>query len=208
MNKRTIMLLCSVPFVLGGCLGSPAPQDHYYRLELPETQTPFELPPLHGTLQVTRPWADALTGERHLLYRQNTGTSQVHRHAYHRWIDSPTLILQQQISHYLRKARIANQVVTPEFRVKADYRFSCRVAKMERVLGEAPHVVVELELGLTHMRSREAVLLQTYHEEQPAQDASITTTIKAYNQAITKILNQFMRDASTLPEAIRITHTP
>ena len=207
MKHMTIPFLLTFTLTFSGCLGSPAPQDHYYRLELSQAEAPFTTPPLHGTLQVTRPWADALTSERHLLYRQNTGTSQVHRHAYHRWIDSPTLILQQQMADYLRSSRVARQVVTPEHRVKADYRFTCRVVKLERVLDNDPRVVMELELGLTHMRDREAVLLQTYHVEQPANNHDIATSIVAYNQALTTILNQFLGDASTLPEAIRIKHT-
>ena len=208
MKNWRWLLSCSLAMVLGGCLGSPAPQDRYYRLELPEARAQFHYPPLQGTLQITRPRADALTSERHLLYRQHTKTSQVHRHAYHRWIDSPTLILQQQIAQYLREAGIAEQVVTPELRVKTDYQFTCRVTKMERVLADSPRVVVELELGLTHKRDREAVLLRTYYEEQQAHSHDISAAITAYNQALTNILNQFLKDASTLPEAIRINHHP
>ncbi len=208
MKNGHVWILSSLTILLTSCMGGPAPQDHYYRLELPEATSQLHTPPLRGTLQVTRPWADALTSERHLLYRKNTETSQVHRHAYHRWIDSPTLILQQQIAHYLRDSGIASQVVTPELRIKANYQFSCRILKMERVLDQSPRVIVELELGLTHMRNREAVLLRTYHEEQPMTAQDISSSIEAYNHTISRILKQFVNDTSTLPEAIRVTHNP
>ncbi|MGB0908772.1 MAG: ABC-type transport auxiliary lipoprotein family protein [Nitrospirales bacterium] len=208
MKHWHLWILSSLGFFLASCMGGPAPQDHYYRLELPEPTSQFHAPPLQGTLQITRPWADALTSERHLLYRQNMKTSQVFRHAYHRWSDSPTLILQQQIAHYLRGSGIASQVVTPELRVKANYQFSCRISKMERVLDNSPRVIIELELGVIHMRNREAMLLRTYYEELPINTHKISDSIEGYNQALTIILNQFIKDTSNLPTAIPIKHHP
>jgi len=208
MKKSIATFLCSATLIFAGCLGGPAPQDHFYRLELPLPDSSFASPLLHGTLQITRPWADALTSERHLLYRTKTGTSQIHRHAYHRWIDSPTLIVQQQIAQYLRNAGMAEHVVTPNLRVKADYRFSCRIIKLERLIDDSPRVIMEMELGLTHIREREAVLLRTYHVEQPANGRDIAAAIAAYNEALTIILKQFLDDTSSLPEAIRVTHRP
>ncbi|GJL65771.1 MAG: ABC transporter [Nitrospirales bacterium] len=200
--------LISLTCMLSGCLGGPAPQDHFYRLELPTPESSFSSPLLQGTIQITRPWADALTSERRLLYRIMTGTAQVHRHAYHRWIDSPTLIVQQQITQYLRNAGVATHVVTPELRIKADYRFTCRITRLERILDESPRVMMELELGLIRLREREAVMLQTYRVEQQANSTDIPAAIEAYNQALTKILNQFLEDLSTLPKAIRLTQSP
>jgi len=180
----------------GGCLGGPAPQDHFYRLELQPPVIRLDSPPLPGTLQVMRPWADALTGERHLLYRQQSGSSQLHRHGYHRWVDSPTNLLQQEMARYLRASGIANQVVTPEHRTKSDYMLSCRLVKLERVLDGSPRVLMELELGLTHTRDREAFLLHTYREEQQTQSEDVTEAVKAFDHALTKILDRFVVDVS------------
>lgn len=183
--------------VLEGCLGGgPAPQDHYYRLELQPPVTSLDVSPLKGTLQILRPWADALTGERHIVYRQDSGTAQLHRHAYHRWVDSPTNLLQQEIAKYLRASNIAEQVVIPEHRTKSDYVLSCRMAKLERVLGGSPRVVIELELGLTHTREREAFWLHTYTEEQQANGAGVPEAVMAFNQALAHILDRFVVDVS------------
>ena len=192
-----IVLLAST-LSLGGCLGGPAPQDHFYRLELPGPTTRLDPPPLNGTLQVTRPWADALTSERQLLFRQNHGSSRLHRHAYHRWVDSPTLILQQEIARYLRRAHIAKQVVTPELRVKVDYVLNCRIAKLEQVLDDSPRVVMELELSITHVNDRQALMLETYHEEQATESPGISASVIAYTHALTNILNRFLDDSSRL----------
>ncbi|GJL55053.1 MAG: hypothetical protein NPIRA02_21850 [Nitrospirales bacterium] len=201
-------LIFSTALLLEGCLGGPAPQDHFYRLELPTPQSSFTSPLLQGTLQITRPWADALTRERQLLYRTTTRTAQVQRHTYHHWIDSPTLIVQQQIAQYLRHSGMATQVVTPDLRVNADYRLSCHMTKLERIVDDPPRVIMEMELGLSHIREREVVLLRTYHVEEPAHGYNITATIEAYNHALTNILDQFLADTSSIPMARRVTHQP
>ena len=186
--------------MLSGCLSvGTAPPDHFYRLELTAPDLRFDSSVLPGTIQVTRPSADALTGERYLLYRENGQSMQVRHHPYHQWMDSPTLIIQQEIARYLRSAQLSDHVVTPEHRARVDYLLSCRIAKFERVLDDSPRVVMELELGLTHMRNREPLLLQTYREEQPTRGEGVAASIEAYDQALGKILKRFVADASNIP---------
>ncbi len=194
MTRVSTALLLAGAMALGACAAGPAPTDHFYRFDLPQPESRFDVPVLKGTLLVTRPWADALTGERHLLYRQNGGSSQLRRHAYHRWVDSPTLMLQREIARYLRAAGVADQVVTPELRTKMDYLLSCRIAKLERVLDSSPHVTLELELGITRMEDRRALLLETYLEEQSANGNGIAASVAAYNMALSKILDRFMAE--------------
>ena len=209
MNKASVKILCSLIVLMGGCLGAPAPSEQFYRLEVSfPTVAQFKNPLLLGTLQIMRPRSDALTGERNLLYRVNAGTSEVHRHAYHRWIDSPTRLLQQQITNYLRHSGMAKQVVTPELRIKADYRLTCYLTRLERIVNDHPRVIMELELGLTHIKNREAILLETYSAEQPAQGLDIASSIVAYNQALENILGQFLKRLSTVPSTIPVTHHP
>lgn len=201
--KRTIYCLLRGSTIFGflllsGCLsGQPSP-DYFYRLNLPDPATRLDPSPLNGTLQVTRPWADALTAERHLVYRKDGNASQLNHHAYHRWVDSPTLLLQQEMTQYLRKAGLAPQVVTPKMRTKADYVLSCRIAKLERVLDQSPRVILELELGITSIKDRRTILLRTYREELQTRNAEVAASIKGYNQALSNILHRFMTDASKL----------
>ena len=193
--------------LLQGCLGGQPSPDYYYRLTVPEPETRLDPSPLQGTLQVVRPRADALTGARHLVYRKEGNISQLNHHAYHRWIDSPTLLLQQEITQYLRKAGLAQQVVTPAMRTKSDYALSCRIAKLERVLDNTPRVIMELELGITSMQDRKTLLIRTYREEIQTTEQEVTTSIHAYNQALSNILHRFLTDASTLA-VIRLTNSP
>jgi len=201
------LVLASV-LAVGGCLSGPAPTDQFYQLELPEPQRQFDTPPLKGTLQVTRPETNALTGERPLLYRQDSGSTQVHRYAYHRWVDSPTIMLQQEMTRYLRTSHLANQVVTPKFRVKVDYILSCQILKLERLLDGSPRVVMELELGITSIQDNQTLLLQTYREEQSANGDGIDASVVAYNQALSEILNRFLADSSMLGDGRKPTARP
>lgn len=192
--------------LVSGCLGGQPSPDYYYRLNVPDPETKLDPAPLAGTLQVTRPWADALTSERHLVYRKDNNISQLNHHAYHRWIDSPTLLLQQEMAQYFRKAGLAQQIVTPEMRTKADYALSCRIARLERVLDQSPRVILELELGITSMKDRRTLLLRNYREEYPTTNLEVASSINAYNQALSKILHRFIRDTSQL-SLLKLTDT-
>ena len=203
------ILTVSGLLLLGGCLSiETAPADHFYRLELTTPDLRFDSPVLPGTIQVTRPSADALTGERYLLYRETGQSMQVRHHPYHQWMDSPTLIIQQEVARYLRASQLAEHVVTPEHRAKVDYLLSCRIAKFERVLDGSPRVVMELEMGLTHMRNREPLLLQTYREEQPTRGEGVAASIEAYDLALAKILKRFVADASNIPLTAKAELSP
>ena len=204
-----ISLLCHLvlgALLLSGCFGGQPSPDYFYRLTVPDPDSRFDPAPLQGTLQITRPRADALTSERHLVYRKDNNISQINHHAYHRWVDSPTLLLQQEMTHYLRKAGLALQVVTPEMRTKADYALSCRIGKLERVFDQSPRVILELELGITSMKDRRTILLRTYREEQPTTDLEVASSIRAYNQALASILNRFLTDTSNL-SLLKLTNT-
>jgi ABC-type uncharacterized transport system auxiliary subunit len=96
---------------------------------------------------------------------------------------------------------MADQVTTPELRARADYLLSCRIAKLERVLDGSPRVVMELELGITHLKDRHTLLLHTYREEQKTNGNGVVASIVAYNIALTNILNQFLADVSGFGDA-------
>ena len=200
-TSSRIWMICQLllaPLAITGCFGAQPTPDFFYRLNVPAPEIHLDSPALEGTLQVTRPWADALTSERHLVYRKDRNHSQLNHHAYHRWADSPTLLLQQEMTQYLRKAGLAQQVVTPEIRTKADYALSCRIAKLERVIDQSPRVILELELGITSMKDRKTVILRTYREEQSTTNREVSSSVNAYNQALANILHRFLNDSSKL----------
>ncbi len=114
-------------------------------------------------------------------------------------------MIQQEMTRYLRASHVADQVVTPQFRVKVDYILSCRILKLERLVGSSPRVVMELELGITSIQDNQAVLLQTYREEHSANGEGMEASVVAYNQALSKILSRFLADSSMLGDGGRET---
>lgn len=193
-----VLVLIACAGTLGGCLGDRSPVDQFYQLALSDPHRKFDSPPLQGTLQVARPWANALTGERSLLYRKSSQSPQVYRHTYHRWVDSPTILVQQEMIHYLRSSHLADQVVTPKLRVKVDYILSCQIVRLERILDDSPRVVMELELGISSTKNNQALLLRTYREEQVTNNDGIDESVTAYNHALANILDRFLTDVAGL----------
>ncbi len=184
---------------LVGCVAGPAPRDHFYRLELGAPSRALEQAPFSGTLEVRRFRADAVTDGTLVLFCNARDPAEVQRHTYHHWLDSPTAMLQVQMAAYLRAARAAPRVVTPELRLRPDYVLAGRVGRFERVFGESPPgVVVELEFTVTREADRELLLIATYREEREADGDGVGAAALAFDRALADILDRFLADASAL----------
>jgi len=177
-----------------GCAAGPAPRDHFYRLE---TATPRALasPPIAGTLEVDRPRVEAISQGRRILYRDGSSPGEIGRHAYHHWVDPPSVMLQDQLVRYMRLAGAAETVVTPAVHVESDYLVSGRIVRLERILGSGEQrVAVEIELTLMRQKGRELLLLETYSEERVAAGTSVAGSVTAFEQAVTAIFERFVAD--------------
>jgi cholesterol transport system auxiliary component len=188
------LLTALVTVVMLGCASGPAPRDHYYRLE---TAAPNALagPKLAGTLEVGRPRAETISQGRRMLYRDASQPGEIKQHAYHHWVDPPSVMLQDQLVEYLRAAGAAENIVTPAVGVESDYLVSGRIVRLERILGGGDsRVAVELELVLTRQKDRELLLLETYREERVASGGGVAEAVTAYDQAIAAIFERFLAD--------------
>jgi ABC-type uncharacterized transport system auxiliary subunit len=188
------LLPALVAVVTVGCASGPAPRDHYYRLE---TAAPKALasPKLAGTLEVDRLRVEAISQGRRMLYRDMSQSGEIGQHAYHYWVDPPSVMLQDQLVRYLRAAGAAENVVTPAVYVESDYLVSGRIIRMERILsGSEQRVAVEIELVLTRRERRDLLLLETYREERVAPGAGVAASVTAYEQAVSAIFERFLAD--------------
>ena len=177
-----------------GCVSGPAPRDHYYRLEA-ATPEALASPTLAGTLEVDRFRVEAISHGRRMLYSDLSESGEIVQHAYHHWADPPSVMLQDQLVRYLRTARVAENVVTPAVHVESDYLLAGRIVRLEHLLGAAEsRVTVEIEIVLMHQEGRELLLLETYHEERTAPDASVAASVNAYEHAISAIFERFVAD--------------
>ncbi len=187
------LLSLTLGLSLGGCASGPAPVDHYYRFEagLPAAPAAKKWP---GNLQVDRLRADALTGERQILYQQTPGAPEVHRYAYHRWSDAPAILLQVELASFLDAAAVADSVSSVTTPVKADYLVAGRIHSFERVLEPAPRAVVELQLVVTKAGSDTILVNRRYREERPARDGSFEASVNAFSEAVHAIFERFLAD--------------
>ncbi len=189
----------ALPLLVAGCMSGPAPRDHYYRLEAPAPRAKLEPAPLQGTVEVDRLRADALTRERTLLYRESSGDAEVRRHTYHQWIDSPTLLIQQQLVEFLRGAGAAPRVITPELRVKPDLVVAGRLLELEQIRGGSePRVVVRMELTLTRISDRTLLVHETYREQRSTGGVGVPAAVDAFGAALGAIFERFLADAGAL----------
>ncbi len=181
---------------------TPAPSDQFYRLAptaptAPETAAVagHARPLLEGTLSVDRISGDALQQRRPLVFTSHQQPHVLMQHRYHYWSDVPTVGIQKQLASFLRSARVADVVVTPEQRVRIDYQVTGHIERLERVLGEGrPEAVVELELALAAPRDSRLLWTGRYRAEREAESTSVADGVAAINAALGEIFARFAED--------------
>jgi len=176
---------------LAACASGPAPRDHFYRLA-PAAPDPVAAP-LPGTLEVERFSSSDTLRERGIL-RTTPGSPEVTPYGYHRWVDSPTLLLQRALADYLRAAGVAQQVVTPDAGATEDWQVNGHLRALDQVLGPQPGVRIELELRARRTDAASLLVHEVYVAERPAEDATPGAAAKALSVAAGEIFAAFARD--------------
>ncbi len=186
-------------WALTGCLGSTetVPPDHYYRITVDQPDQPAPSVAFPGVLSIATFDGDGLVRGRPVLFTTDGHKGTLRQHNYHYWVDSPSRLLQGQLATFLKNSALAETVVTPEMRVRADYELVGRIIRLERVLGVGPpRVAVKLELSVVRLGDHTLVSTNTFSSEINCVDDSVGAAITAINQAIGKIFNDFVASAS------------
>ncbi len=191
-------IIFSLLILLSGC-GAPGvvPQDSYYRMGDPESVTPAGSM-LDGIVVVPRFLADGLASERNVVYVQSNSSQVLKQYNYHFWSESPTRMIQERTVDYLRLARVASTVVTPEFRAAAEYQLTGKIKRLEQIRGPGPRVVVSLEFGLYRVRDNRLLHLQTYVQELDLDRDDVGSATSAMSAAVLMILARLSEDLSRL----------
>jgi len=183
-------IIGATALILSACTQPELPQDHYYRLEITPPGT-GELK-LNGVLEVERFRADGLISGRPIAYSEGQGhLSEYH---YHFWVEPPVDLLQDAMVTFLRKAGLATHVVTPELRMDEDYLLTGKIKRLERDLSAEPKVVVELEIGLKHVRDDKILVLKTYKRALAQTGEGVHGSVETINRALSDIYTQFLND--------------
>lgn len=195
LNIGFALALVAVTFGLGGCASAPpAPEDHYYRLQATYAAGAAMANPLSGTIEVDRFVADGLTSERGLVYSDAATPSQVHAYHYHFWIKPPTVMLRDEMVAFLREAKAAKAVVTPELRVDADYALTGKIEHLEQVRGKGVNrTLMEIELALREAGDGKLLFLKTYRQENAAAEG-VASAVDSLNTALSIVYADFLAD--------------
>jgi ABC-type uncharacterized transport system auxiliary subunit len=176
----------------------PVPEDHFYRLQAVYASEPIPKTIFSGTIEVDRFIADGLTSERSIVYSQSGKPNQVKAYHYHFWIKPPAVMLRDEIVSFLRAAKIAKAIVTPELRVPAEYVLSGKINHFEQITGERNRVLLEVELSLRSSADGKLLILRSYRIDNESGGPSVAAAVDALNTALSIIYSDFVADLGKL----------
>ena len=186
------LILAAALFLLAACAQPPVPDDHFYRLAVndpaPGAQT------LKGALEVQRFSADGVTAARPIAFSKPEAPGEFQAYHYHFWTEPPTVLLQNKLVEYLRAARLAASVVTPELRIAPQFVLTGRIKRFERILAAPPRVMAEIELGLKEERTDRLIHLATYRAEEQSSGKTVAHAALALGRATARIYGRFLAD--------------
>ena len=182
-----------VVWLVTGCAGPQAPIQHFYKLQLAAPARGEKI--YSENLEVELFHCDALTRGRMMLFRKSVDSAEVQRYEYHLWSDPPPRMLQQQAVAYLTAAGVAEQVVTAAASVRPEIQLTGELLHFEQVvLEDSVHVLVELQVLVTTAQRDVIELNETYREMIAAADASMESTVQAFNIASTRVFDRLVAD--------------
>ena len=198
---RRIITTIAPAFFVAGLLSAcaappPVPEDAFYRLS-PRADSPVAPQPLlEGAVEVGRFAAAGSLGNRPLLFSK-PGSNAVSEYHYHFWIEAPPMLLQSALVSYLRSAGVAEQVVTPDMRVRPDYTVQGRLMRLETITGPTPSGVAEFELSLRRERDGKLLVLGEYRADVPSGANGVGTDAAAIEKAVDKAFAAFVADIAS-----------
>lgn len=192
--KRMVPALAGVGLLAACGSAEPVPEDQFYRLQAAAPEAPAAEARFPGTLEIDRFVADGVTAGRPIVYSEAGKPYQVKEYHYHFWTQPPTVMLRDELVAYLRAAKVSDAVVTPELRVPADYVLTGKIKRLEKIVGDPPKAVLELELGLRKATGGKLVFLETYRIETEASGAGVDAAVRSLNGALSSIYAKFVAD--------------
>jgi ABC-type uncharacterized transport system auxiliary subunit len=190
-----ILLIAYAVILLAGCAGSgPVREDAFYRLDPLPAMSGVAVP-LEGTVLVSAITGRSFAGGRNIVFWDAAQPETIQRYTYHFWVEPPAVLIHDVITQAFRDARLAERVVTPTQRVRADYIVSGTLLRMEhRRESGGSKVLIEMELGLLRTATRDLVTLKRYTVEEAAVDNQIGSAVSAFGRALGRLVALFLED--------------
>ena len=202
MIKRFITPMLAVAAIIGAsglaaCSQPPLPKDNFYRILISPpriTKAARSAPRYKGNLEVARFAAEGITAKLPIVYSAAANPNEVMAYTYHMWTEAPEAMLSEQLVNYLRAAKVADRVVTPESRIDAAYIVSGRIKRFERITGATSKGLVFLELSLRESKNNKLVYMNTYRAEIDASEDGVGGAVAALNKGVAQIFARFTAD--------------
>lgn len=202
MIPKQIQWLMSVillmPLLAACAAAPPVPEENFYRLQADYTGTALARNVLNGTLEVEPLSGEGLVARRYIVYSQAGTPNQLKTYNYHLWNEVPAVMLGSELISYLRAANVAERVVTPKLRVRADYVLSGRIKRLERILGASNRTLISLELAVRSATGGKLLFLKEYKLENDASGNDLVAAVDSLNTSLSVIYADFVDDLSKM----------
>lgn len=201
IRRSYIMLLLIGMISISGCVGRGAavPDDHFYQLPEILPEKTFDDHLVNNTIAVEPFRSDGLHGERAILYVNSQRPLELQRYHYYHWTASPPRLIQESLLKYLRKSRLARNVVRHDPVKQVDGIISGTLLHFERITGPGG-IKVDVALELEYDDQK---LHQTWHKEYhvtlPVRNSSLHATIEGFGSALQQIFDTFVEELKSGP---------
>ncbi|MEQ8663981.1 MAG: ABC-type transport auxiliary lipoprotein family protein [Gammaproteobacteria bacterium] len=195
---RAAALLVSFTLLCACATVPPPPRDQFHRLVPATLAAPADVNGGDGRLVFVPPFsASGLHGQRALLHAEADGTT-LEQYGYHFWIDSPRLLLQQDLATYLGRslgARVVTQSGARDGLVVRGHVF-----RFERIGGAADGDTAVVALGFDVFEAGTVVpeLSRRLEREIPIGEGDVAAYVAATSVATREIFAEVARDLAPL----------
>ncbi len=190
------MLFCLGLVLLAGCGSLTAtPRDHFYRLDVEAGAPPTPARGTQDSVYVAPFAANGLHSERAVVYAHADGTT-LEQSAYHFWVDSPRVMLQQALTDYLREQGMPATLQRARTTART---VQGRIVRFERGAADGGSAEVLLEFEIRGPRGREPGTVRRYARSVPLGDVPMAQAVAALNRATGEIFAEFAQDLIAQP---------
>lgn len=192
-NIRSLFLSLLVVLLTACMGGSPAPQDHYYRLalETPSNKENINLP--YTTIGIPPSLTNGLYRERPILYVDTQAPLELQQYHYHHWHDAPARIIQEHLINWLQHKIPDSHILRLSQGEQSDIMLQTRVVRFERIHSRnGIGVLVEIEVVL--QKNYRTLHQKIYQQTVNVQHDTMHDTALAFGKALENIYTTLISD--------------
>jgi cholesterol transport system auxiliary component len=191
--------LVSIVLTLAACSPPTVPDVTYYRLPapapVPHSEKPLSLLPVE--VSIFR--GEGIYAEQALIYAVGSDAGSLRTYHYQLWSEPPSSGLQAHMILLLRDSGVFSLVTNRLPASNQALRVRAEILRYERVKQDSGTYSAMVAFAIrVEQGDGEPVLEQTYRAEQPAPDATMDGSIRAFGQAVDAAFGKFYADLVAL----------